>query len=364
MYCYKDKEIISATSVFNSKLAYGEFILNKTIDMTPKCYLVTGAAGFIGSNIAKSLVNKGHRIIVCDRFRDGIKWKNLQGVLISDIIYPNELIDWLALNEKNIDGIIHMGAISATTERDVDKIVINNFKLSSSLWQAAIKHNIPFIYASSAATYGDGSNGFDDDQSSQALTKLKPLNAYGWSKHLFDRKIIDTIESSRAAPPQWVGLKFFNVYGPNEHHKGEMRSVINKIYPLVAADKNVSLFRSHKAEFTDGGQLRDFIYVNDCVKVIHWLLEHQEVSGIFNVGTGKARKFSDLVIAIGLAINKLPKIDYIDMPIEIRHSYQYFTQANINKLRTKGFKAEFTSLEDGVSDYINNDLSLRLLPHN
>lgn len=330
--------------------------MNNVVTPANKVYLITGAAGFIGSNIAHSLSSQGHRIIVCDRFRSGDKWRNLEGVLISEIISPEKIIEWLDLEGNNVDGIIHMGAISATTETDVDKIILNNFRLSSDLWLVACRQQIPFIYASSAATYGDGSNGFFDNDSPSALAELRPLNPYGWSKLLFDRRIIYERDSKNYTPPQWAGLKFFNVYGPNEHHKGDMRSVVNKIFPHVYNNDIISLFRSHKAEYADGGQLRDFIYVKDCIKVINWLLINKNVSGIFNVGTGQPRSFLDLVNAVGIALEIRPKVEYIDMPPQIRNSYQYYTKAEMNKLVQNGYNESFYTLEDGISDYINTDL--------
>ena len=322
----------------------------------PKAYLVTGAAGFIGSNISLTLSAMGHEVIVCDRFRDGRKWKNLQGARIAEIVPPEKVIDWIGAQADNLAGVIHMGAISATTETDVDKIILNNFRLSSDLWFASARFGLPFIYASSAATYGDGSSGFDDDEGAEAVSQLRPLNPYGWSKLLFDQRVIAEKGKNNHAPPQWAGLRFFNVYGPNEHHKGDMRSVVNKIFPEVNAGRPVTLFKSHRAEYADGGQLRDFVYVDDCVKIIMWLLENKSVSGLFNIGTSTPRSFADLVRGVGLALNKEPKIDYVDMPEQIRNSYQYFTKANIRKLRDAGYAEPFHSLEDGIADYIRRDL--------
>lgn len=326
-----------------------------------KTFLITGAAGFIGSNIAHALSDQGHNIIVCDRFRSGKKWLNLEGVLINEIVAPEQMIDWLHNEAKNIDAIIHMGAISATTETDVDKIILNNFRMSLDLWNVATKQEIPYIYASSAATYGDGSNGFKDDEDADALSKLKPLNPYGWSKLIFDRRVIADCDAKKKTPPQWAGLKFFNVYGQNEHHKGDMRSVINKVFPLVYSDKPISLFKSHRPDFEDGGQLRDFVYVNDCVKVIGWLLENPKISGIYNIGTSKPRSFADLVRGVGQALGKEPMIQYIDMPEQIRNSYQYYTQANIDKLRMAGYTEKFESLENGIDNYIKVDLLPKIL---
>ena len=320
-------------------------------------YLITGGAGFIGSNIAKALSLQGERVIICDRFRLENKWHNLTGLAIYDIIPPEELTAWIKTNAKNIDGIIHMGAISATTERDVDKIIKNNFLLSIELWHAAAKYGLPFIYASSAATYGNGDNGFDDTQTPEALSRLLPLNPYGWSKLIFDQRVISDVLANNSLPPQWAGLKFFNVYGPNEHHKGDMSSIINKAFPLVSNNQPISLFKSHNPNYQNGGQLRDFVYVNDCTKIITWLLKTPSVSGIFNVGTGQPRSFNELIHILAENLGKNPNIHYIDTPAQIRDNYQYYTKANINKLRRAGYEGRFYTLEEGIKDYITCDLN-------
>jgi ADP-L-glycero-D-manno-heptose 6-epimerase len=279
-------------------------------------------------------------------------------VPIFDIVAPENIEFWLSQNAGKLDGVIHMGAISATTERDVDKIIENNFRLSILLWNTAIKFNFPFIYASSAATYGSGECGFIDSEELEDLARLRPLNPYGWSKLIFDRRVIFDVKVNNKHPSQWAGLKFFNVYGPNERHKGDMRSVINKIHPQVKAGESISLFKSHRADYRDGEQLRDFVYVRDCAKIIIWLLESGSVSGIFNVGTGTPRSFNDLVKALGGSLGKNPEIKYIDMPEAIRNSYQYFTQADNSKLKKAGYADEFYSLEAGVDDYVKTDLGL------
>jgi len=320
-------------------------------------YLVTGGAGFIGSNIADALAARGDDVVICDRLRNGNKWHNIRRTRLYDIVHPDNIDAWLDGNAKKLTAIIHMGAISATTETDVDKLVHNNIALSLKLWQFAAEHAIPLIYASSAATYGDGAQGFVDDQSPDALAQLRPLNAYGWSKLFADKRFVDDVLAGRPTPPQWAGLKFFNVYGPNESHKGDMRSVINKVYPKVVAGDVVQLFKSHDPRYQDGGQLRDFVYVKDCVRIILWLLDNRHVSGIFNVGTGKARTFHDLVHAVGKAVGKAPNIEFIDMPLQIRDRYQYFTEADMRKVAAAGYNALPTSLEDGVLDYVQCDLS-------
>lgn len=252
-----------------------------------------------------------------------------------------------------------MGAISSTTETDVDKIVQNNFILSRDLWRWCAKYNVRFIYASSAATYGDGTQGFDDNDAPEALAQLRPLNAYGWSKHAFDRRVSDLVYVSKSenAPPQWAGLKFFNVYGPNEYHKGEQASVVSKLYPQVAAGAQAKLFKSANAKYEDGGQLRDFVFVDDCVNVMLWLYDNKQVSGLFNVGSGKARSFKDLALATFSAANMEPKIHYNDMPENLKGKYQYFTEANISKLREAGYTKPMTELEDGVRQYVQNYMS-------
>jgi len=319
--------------------------------------IVTGGAGFIGSNIVAGLAKSGRReIVVCDWLGGGDKWRNLARHEIHDIVRPEALLDYLDHNRLRIESVIHMGAVSSTTERDVDKIVAANFRLSCDLWDWCTKSGTPFIYASSAATYGDGSAGFDDACTLEALQKLRPLNAYGWSKHAFDRRVARQIADGRPVPLVWAGLKFFNVYGPNEYHKDAMRSVACKIVETVRQGGAVRLFKSHDPAYADGGQLRDFVYVKDCADVVLWLLEKGDYRGIYNVGTGKARSFADLAAAVFAAMKIPPRIEYADTPPEIRANYQYFTQAEIGRLRALGYTRPFTSLEDGVGDYVRNYL--------
>ena len=314
--------------------------------------VVTGGAGFIGSNIVLDLSAAGARVVVCDLFRSGQKWRNIAGASLYDVVRPEALFEWLERHRGIVGVVIHMGAISSTTESNVDNFVATNIRLSLDLWQWCTETSKRLIYASSAATYGDGSAGFSDDQSPAALAALRPLNPYGWSKHLVDRRIIDDAVRGRPTPPQWAGLKFFNVYGPNEGHKGAMQSLVSKFEPIVRAGETVTLFKSHDPRYRDGEQLRDFVYVKDCVAVVSWLLHNPAVSGLFNVGTGAARSFLDLVGAVGDAIGCKPNIRFVDTPEELRAQYQYFTQANIRKLRMAGFTAPFYSLEDGVGDWL------------
>jgi ADP-L-glycero-D-manno-heptose 6-epimerase len=318
--------------------------------------LVTGGAGFIGSNIVAALCGRDVDVTVCDRLRDNDKWRNLAKSDVADIVLPERLDDWLA-SQQRLDAIVHMGAISSTTVRDADLVYDVNVGLSTRLWHWCAQGGTPFIYASSAATYGAGRQGFEDDARPEALAQLRPLNAYGWSKHFFDRRVARWLANGAASPPQWVGLKLFNVYGPNEYHKGQMQSVVAQKYSLAASRKPVTLFTSYHPDYPDGGQLRDFIYVHDCVDVVLWLLEHREVSGLFNLGTGQARSFEDLARAMADAAGMPASIAYIPMPESIRPNYQYFTQASMEKLRAAGYTAPFTSLEDGVRDYVENYLA-------
>lgn len=317
--------------------------------------IVTGGAGFIGSNLVQGLEAHGiSDIVVCDVFGSDDKWRNVAKRALRDIVPPQDIFEYLSRHKTEIKVVFHMGAISSTTETDVDKIVENNFVFTRDLWRWCAKNGVRFIYASSAATYGDGSQGFDDNDAPLALAKLLPLNAYGWSKHAFDRRVSDLIHISKSEnpPPQWAGLKFFNVYGPNEYHKGEQASVVSKLYPQVVAGAQARLFKSANPKYADGGQLRDFVYVDDCVSVMLWLYENPKVSGLFNVGSGKARSFKDLALATFAAAGLEPKIHYVDMPEALKGKYQYFTEANIDKLRQAGYDKPMTELEDGVRQYV------------
>ena len=317
--------------------------------------VVTGGAGFIGSNIVAALAASGEAVAVCDRLRQADKWHNLAHVALRELIAPDELLAWLPAHASAVEAVVHMGAISSTTETDVDLIVEVNFRLSQALWRWCALEGKRFIYASSAATYGGGEQGFDDDP--RRLPLLRPLNAYGWSKQLFDRWVASTLAAGDPSPPQWVGLKFFNVYGPNEYHKGSMRSVIAQKYPLAASGRPVTLFRSHRPDVPDGGQKRDFIYVRDCVRVVQWLLAHRDVNGLFNLGTGRARTFAELAGALFSALKRPPHIEYIEAPAEVLAHYQYFTEARMERLREVGYTEPFTTLEEGVAEYVQRYLS-------
>ena len=321
--------------------------------------LVTGGAGFIGSNLVAGLETRGaNDVVVCDWFGSDEKWRNIAKRDLSDLITPEDLSVFINSYSTRLDAIFHLGAISATTETDADLIIENNFRLSRDLWMQCTRHRIPLIYASSAATYGDGLQGFDDDGSRQALSRLAPLNAYGWSKHLFDRWVARKLDQGQTAqrPPQWAGLKFFNVYGPNEYHKEGQISVALKNFREVSSAGEAVLFRSHHPEYDDGGQMRDFVWVEDCVKIMIWLMENPSAAGLFNVGTGKARSFGDLSRAIFTALEGEPKIRYVDTPMAIRDKYQYFTEAKMTRLRQAGYNHPFTGLEQGVARYVQDYL--------
>ena len=313
--------------------------------------LVTGGAGFIGSNLIAGLNEVGRTdIVVNDVLGNTGKWRNLGKRQVADVVPPGELSEWL--DGRKLDAVVHLGAISDTTATDGDLVLATNFRLSLRLLDWCTATRTPFLYASSAATYGAGAEGFDDEWSPAALQRLRPMNLYGFSKHLFDLAVVDRFAKRAKLPPQWVGLKFFNVFGPNEYHKGEMMSLIGKRFEDAKAGKPVHLFKSHRHGIGDGEQKRDFIYVDDAVAVMRWLLDTPAVSGIFNVGTGKARSFRDLIAAMFRALGHAPNIEYIDMPPTIRDQYQYFTQAQVENLRKAGYNADFTSLEEGVNRYV------------
>jgi ADP-L-glycero-D-manno-heptose 6-epimerase len=317
--------------------------------------LVTGGAGFIGSNVVAALNDAGRRdVVVCDMLGHDGKWRNLAKRQLADVVPPAELMDWL--KGRRLDAVIHLGAISETTATDGDLVIETNFRLSIRLLDWCTAHATPLIYASSAATYGNGEHGFDDDGSVEALKRLRPMNLYGWSKNLFDMALAERAARGEKLPPQWAGLKFFNVFGPNEYHKGTMMSVLARRFDDVKAGHPVQLFKSHRAGIEDGDQRRDFIYVDDVVRVIMWLLATPQISGLFNVGTGTARSFKDLMLAAYAALGTKPNIHYIDMPEQIRGSYQYFTESKADRLRHAGYNGGFTALEDAVGAYVKGFL--------
>ncbi|MBA4792746.1 ADP-glyceromanno-heptose 6-epimerase [Phenylobacterium sp.] len=327
--------------------------------MSRRIVFVTGGAGFIGSNIVARLAqDRALDVVVCDRLREAElgKWRNIAKHPIGDFVAPEDMFDWLEKRWRDVELVVHMGAVSSTTEPDADKIVQSNFCLSRDLFRWCTDRQRRLIYASSAATYGDGHLGFGDDNSFEALAALRPLNAYGWSKAQFD--LFAVRQAAREyAPPQWAGLKFFNVYGPNEYHKGSMKSVVAQIWPKVAAGETVQLFKSHREGVPDGGQMRDFVYVRDVADVVAWLAANPQVSGVYNLGSGQARSFADLAKATFAAAGRAPAIDYVPTPIAIRDKYQYFTEAGMTRLRQAGYEAPFTALEDGVKDYVTSYLA-------
>lgn len=307
--------------------------------------IVTGGAGFIGSAFVAKLNQQGiSDIIIVDELDQSSKWRNLVGKRYSDYIHKDQLFSSGVL-KGDVSAIVHMGACSATTELDMDFLYRNNYLYTRSLAELCLARNIRFIYASSAATYGDGNEGFNDDEAK--LWSLKPINPYGYSKHLFD-----LWASDRGLFNKICGLKFFNVYGPNEHHKGEMQSVIAKSFKNVMHRGRVELFKSYRDGYKDGEQKRDFVYVKDCVEVMWWLLNTPTVNGLFNLGTGSARTWNDLMSAVFKACQKPLQIDYIEMPDGLRGQYQYFTEASMLKLKQSGCSVAFHSLEDGVADYV------------
>src|SRR5690606_17202642 len=327
--------------------------------MSRRIAFVTGGAGFIGSNIvAKLAEDRDLDVVVCDRLRtvETGKWRNIAKHPIGDFVQPDEMFDWLEKRWREVEVVIHMGAVSSTTEPDADKIVQQNFELSRDLFRWCADRQRRLIYASSAATYGDGGQGFDDDNNYEALAALRPLNAYGWSKALFD--LFAVRQAARDyAPPQWAGLKFFNVYGPNEEHKLSMKSVASQIWPQVREGHAVQLFKSYRPDIPDGGQRRDFVYVRDVADVVRWLVDHGGVNGVFNLGSGQARSFEEMAKAVFAAAGKPAQIEYTPMPPAIRDKYQYFTEAKMDRLRAAGYTAPMTSLEAGITDYVQGYLA-------
>ncbi len=322
-----------------------------------KTILVTGGGGFIGSNLVAELVRLGaYNVVVCDQFGVGDKWRNLSKHPVYEIISPDELFGWLEANHNRLEMIYHLGSISSTVENRIDALLKENFALSLKLWRWCNARSVRLVYASAAATYGDGSQGFEDRTDLEYLHTLRPLSAYGWSKNLFDIHVANAAARGEISLPQWVGFKFFNTYGPNEYHKDEQRSVISKIAPNAVAHGSIKLFRSSNPAYPDGGQKRDVIYVKDIVRVLMWCLANSKVSGLFNLGTGTARSFNDMAKAIFSALGHDARIQYIEIPPELTKKYQYFTEAKMDKLLAAGYNYPFTSLEDGVKDYMQNYL--------
>jgi ADP-L-glycero-D-manno-heptose 6-epimerase len=311
--------------------------------------VVTGAAGFIGSCLVRRLNDEGiEKILIVDRLGSDLKWKNLVGKEFLDILSPEAFIEKLRLYrlEEPISTIVHLGACSTTTESDADFLYENNVHFSREIAEYALKNEVRFIYASSAATYGSGEEGYSDDN-----FNLRPLNMYGFSKHLFDRWVLREGHDST-----FVGLKLFNVFGPNEYHKGDQASMVYKAFNQIRSEGRVRLFRSNSAEYADGGQMRDFVYVKDVVDVIRDIIANEDVAGIYNLGTGKARSWNDLANAVFRAMGREPAIEYVEMPPNIAGQYQNFTEARMEKLSSGPAARQFRTLEDSVTDYVRNHL--------
>jgi ADP-L-glycero-D-manno-heptose 6-epimerase len=318
--------------------------------------LVTGGAGFIGSNLQAALVRRGVETVVSDRLRSDGKWRNLAAHPPARVIAPEDLDDFLR-RLPPLEMVFHLGAISSTTVTDGDLAWQTNVELSRLIWNWCADRGVRMVYASSAATYGNGQAGFEDAFTLDALQKLRPLNLYGWTKHAFDLRVARALAAHRTPPPQWVGLKFFNVYGPNEYHKGRMISVVKVKYDEVAAGNPARLFRSDVPGLADGAQARDFIWVGDVVDVMLWLLDSPEVNGLFNLGTGTARTYLDLAHAVCDAAGSPRRVEFIDMPASLRGQYQSFTEAPMARLRAAGYTGQFTPLEEGIRRYVQDHLA-------
>jgi ADP-L-glycero-D-manno-heptose 6-epimerase len=317
--------------------------------------LITGGAGFIGSVLHASLFAQGRSCVLVDWLGGQGKWRNLANHPPAEIVKPEGLEAYLA-GRPPIEAVVHLGAVSETTARYGDLVWATNVRLSQMLWRWCAAHRVTFVYASSAATYGDGALGFDDDGSVAALTRLRPLNLYGWSKHAFDLFVAREVERGEAVPPHWAGLKLFNVYGPNEYHKGSMVSVVKVKHDEVLAGGRPKLFRSDRPDVADGAQKRDFVWVGDVVVVIAWLLANEGANGLYNVGTGQARRYLEMAHAVCRASGQPEAVEFIDMPENLKGQYQSFTEARLDRLRLAGYSKAFTPLEEGVRRYVQDYL--------
>jgi ADP-L-glycero-D-manno-heptose 6-epimerase len=319
--------------------------------------IVTGGGGFIGSALVWALNEAGRAdIVIVDRFGHDEKWRNIAKRDFFEIVVIDKLSAWLDRFGGQVEAVFHLGANASTTERDADLIIDTNLNASIALWRWCAAHGKKLVYASSAATYGDGTQGFDDAGGLAELKRLRPMNLYGWSKHAFDLWALREAAKGHA-PPLWIGLKFFNVFGPNEYHKDDMMSLVAKNYAKVAAGETIRLFKSHRAGIADGDQKRDFVYVKDCVEALLWLWRNAKDSGVYNIGSGTARSFRELMEATGAACGMAPKIEYVDTPPAIRSNYQYITEAGLSRLRAAGYNAPFTPLEAAVKDFVSGYLA-------
>ena len=322
-----------------------------------KTILVTGGGGFIGSNLVASLLKLGtHNVVVCDAFGTDDKWRNLSKHPVQEIIAPEDLFSWLDTNHSKLEIIYHLASISSTLEENVDLLLKHNFSLSVKIWRWCNAHQVRLIYGSAAATYGAGDKGFDDNAELAYLQSLRPLSPYGWSKNLFDSHVATAVARGEVTIPQWVGFKIFNAYGANEYHKGDQKSVLNKIATQAIGHGSIKLFHSQNPDYKDGEQKRDVVYIKDVIKILLWCLGKPKVSGLFNLGSGKASSYNEMAKAIFNAVGRVEKIQYIDMPEDLVKNYQYFTEAKMDKLRQVGYDNPFFSLEDGVKDYVQNYL--------
>jgi ADP-L-glycero-D-manno-heptose 6-epimerase len=318
--------------------------------------LITGGAGFIGSNLQAALARRGLETVVVDSLGSEGKWQNLVRHAPDRIVHPDALDAFLETRPA-LEMVFHLGAVSSTSAIDGDHTWASNVELSRRLWTWCAEREVRFTYASSASTYGDGTHGFDDDASPAVLERLRPLSLYAWTKHAFDLAVARRLAVARERPPQWVGLKFFNVYGPNEYHKGEMISVVKIKYDEIAAGGPARLFRSDVPGLADGQQSRDFIWVGDVVDVMLWMFDNPDVNGLFNLGTGRARTYLDVAHAVCDAAGKPRAVEFIDLPMKLQGQYQSFTQAPVDRLRAAGYSGQFTPLEEGIRRYVQDHLA-------
>lgn len=322
-----------------------------------KIILILGGAGFIGSNLAKRLADRdSHRIVIVDQFQHSDKWNNLVRVPVDEIVHPDDLFHWLEAYGSEVDVVYHLGGITSSIEDNVESIIEANHNFPLLVWRWCAEEEVRFIFGSSYEVYGDGSQGFDDTEDLEYQRKLRPLNPNGWSKKLLDMHVAGAENRGEAIPPQWVSLRFFNIYGPNEYHKSDSRSVALKIYEEAASGAAVKLFKSANPDYEDGRQMRDFMHIDDAVNMLEWFFDNPDKSGLFNAGSGEARSFEELANAVFSALDVEPNIKYVDMPSNVESQYQYRTEADISRLRDAGYNLPIVGLEDGIAKYIKDYL--------